>query len=136
MRVQDAMTPLRTMVGPQHTLAQAARRMVDHGTGAAVVIDQKLPGPQMITERDLLRAVADGLDPETEFVEKHMTQAVVSAAPGWPIDEAAMVMVKHGVRHVLVFDGSELVGVLSMRDVVSNGGLEPLARAVAAVGTD
>ena len=133
MRVEDAMTPVSAIVGPEHTLRQAARRMVRHGTGAAVVIDNDLPGPAMVTERDLLRAVASGLDPAAERVEDHMTQAVVTAAPAWPIGQAAMVMVKHGVRHVLVFDGSELVGVLSMRDVVRHGGLEPLAAAVAAL---
>jgi CBS domain-containing protein len=133
MRVEDAMTPVSAIVGPDHTLRQAARRMVRNGTGAAVVIDGVLPGPAMITERDLLRAVAAGLDPSAERVEDHMTQAIVTAAPGWPIGQAAMVMVKHGVRHVLVFDGRDLVGVLSMRDVVTNGGLAPLAEAVSAL---
>ncbi len=51
-----------------------------------------------------------------------MTGEVVTAAPDWAIAEAASVMVKHGVRHVLVFDASELVGILSMRDVVRVGG--------------
>lgn len=132
MRVEDAMTPVTAIVGPEHTLRQAAHRMFTHGTGAAVVIDGALPGPGMITERDLLRAVAAGLDPAGETVENHMTQAVVTAAPAWPIEQAAGVMVKHGVRHVLVFEGSELVGVLSMRDVVRNGGLEALTKALAA----
>ena len=58
-----------------------------------------------------------------------MTHQVVTAAPEWPIADAATVMVKHGVRHVLVFEGSELVGILSMRDVVRVGGLAPLAEA-------
>jgi signal-transduction protein with cAMP-binding, CBS, and nucleotidyltransferase domain len=133
MRVEDAMTPITVIVGPEHTLRQAARRMSDHGTGAAVVIDGDLPGPAMITERDLLRAVAAGLDPEAARVEDHMTSSVITASPAWPIGKAATVMVKHGVRHVLVFDGSEMVGVLSMRDVVRKGGLEPLAQAVAAL---
>lgn len=133
MRVQDAMTPVSAIVGPEHTLQQASRRMVRCGTGAAVVLDGSLPGPAMITERDLLRAVADGLDPRTELVQDHMTQAVVSAAPGWPIGRAAHVMVKHGVRHVLVFEGTQLVGVLSMRDVVRVGGLAPLAEAVSSL---
>lgn len=133
MRVEDAMTPVSATVGPDHTLRQAARRMVRNGTGAAVVMDGALQGPAMITERDLLRAVAAGLDLSVERVEDHMTQAIVSAAPGWPIGQAAMVMVKHGVRHVLVFDGCDLVGVLSMRDVVRNGGLAPLGEAVAAL---
>ncbi|MFP5451322.1 MAG: cyclic nucleotide-binding/CBS domain-containing protein [Thermoleophilia bacterium] len=135
MRVEDAMTPVSAIVGPDHTLRQAARRMVRNHTGAAVVMDGALPGPAMITERDLLRAVAAGLDPEAERVEEHMTQAIVTAAPAWPIGQAAMVMVKHGVRHVLVFDGSELVGVLSMRDVVRHGGLEPLTKAVTALSS-
>jgi CBS domain-containing protein len=135
MRVEDAMTPVSAIVGPDHTLRQAARRMVRNHTGAAVVMDGALPGPAMITERDLLRAVAAGLDPEAERVEEHMTQAIVTAAAAWPIGQAAMVMVKHGVRHVLVFDGSELVGVLSMRDVVRHGGLEPLTKAVTALSS-
>jgi CBS domain-containing protein len=77
----------------------------------------------VVTERDLLRAVAAGRDPATAYVEDHMTGEVVTAAPDWPIGDAGTVMVKHGVRHVLVFEGSELVGILSMRDVVRVGGL-------------
>ena len=64
-----------------------------------------------------------------------MTGEVVTAAPDWPIADAATVMVKHGVRHVLVFDGSELAGILSMRDVVRVGGLAPVAAAAAAAST-
>jgi CBS domain-containing protein len=61
-----------------------------------------------------------------------MTGEVVTAAPDWPIADAAALMVKHGVRHVLVFEGSELTGILSMRDVVRVGGLAPVAEAAAA----
>ncbi len=123
MRVKDAMSPISAIVGPAHTLQQAATRMVQHKTGAAVVLDGALPGPAVVTERDLLRAVAAGRDPSSAYVEDHMTLDVVSAAPEWPIADAAATMVKHGVRHVLVFDGSELTGILSMRDVVRVGGL-------------
>ena len=129
MRVKDAMSPISAIVGPEHTLEQAAKRMVHHRTGAAVVIDGSLPGPAVVTERDLLRAVAAGLDPAVACVEDHMTGEVVTAAPDWSIYEAAAVMTKHGVRHVLVFEGSELVGILSMRDVVRIGGLAPKAAA-------
>lgn len=132
MRVKDAMSPISAMVGPAHTLRQAAERMVQHRTGAAVVLDHTLPGPGVVTERDLLRAVAAGDDPATALVEERMTHQVVTAAPDWPIADAATVMVKHGVRHVLVFDGSELAGILSMRDVVRVGGLAPVAQAAAA----
>jgi len=125
MRVKDAMSPISAIVGPQHTLQQAATRMVHHRTGAAVVLDGSFQGPAVVTERDLLRAVAAGLDPATAYVEDHMTGEVVTAAPDWPIPDAAAVMTKHGVRHVLVFEGSDLVGILSMRDVVRVGGLAP-----------
>lgn len=134
MRVKDAMSPISAIVGPEHTLRQAARRMAQHRTGAAVVLDGALQGPAVVTEQDLLRAVARGLDPATERVEDHMTGEVVTAAPDWPIADAAAVMVKHGVRHVLVFEGSELAGILSMRDVVRIGGLAPVAAAAAAAG--
>ncbi len=125
MFVRDAMSPLSAVVGPEHTLQQAAVRMVQHRTGAAVVLDGALPGPGVVTERDLLRAIAAGLDPGTELVEDHMTGELVTAMPTWPISKAAELMVKHGIRHVLVFEGSELVGVLSMRDVVRVSRLEP-----------
>jgi CBS domain-containing protein len=123
MEVRDAMSELNAMVGPEHTLQQAAVRMVQHRTGAAVVVDGTMPGPAVVTERDLLKAVAEGLDPNTERVEDHMTGDLVTAMPTWPLSQAADLMVKHGIRHVLVFEGSELVGILSMRDVVRVGGL-------------
>ena len=135
MRVKDAMSPISAIVGPQHTLQQAAKRMVQHATGAAVVLDGSLPGPAVVTERDLLRAVAGGLDPADTYVEDHMTGELVTAAPDWPITAAAAIMVKHGVRHVLVFEGSELAGILSMRDVVRVGGLAPASASAAASST-
>jgi CBS domain-containing protein len=121
--VSDAMSDLRAVVGPEHTLRQAAVRMVQNRTGAAVVLEGSLQGPAVITERDLLRALADGLDPDHERVEDHMTGELVTASPSWPLSDAADLMVRHGIRHVLVFDATELVGVLSMRDVVRVHGL-------------
>lgn len=132
MRVGDAMSPVTAIVGPEHTLAQAAKRMIQNKTGAAVVIDHSLPGPCVVTERDLLHAVADGLDPATERVADHMTSQLVTAWPTWPIAKAGALMVRHGVRHVLVFEGANLLGILSMRDVVRVGGLIPASEAATA----
>ena len=131
MRVKDAMSPISAIVGPEHTLQQAAQRMVQHRTGRPWCSTIALPGPGVVTERDLLRAVAAGEDPATALVEDRMTGQVVTAAPDWAIADAATLMVKHGVRHVLVFDGSELAGILSMRDVVRVGGLAPVAESAA-----
>lgn len=131
-QVRDAMSALCATVGPLHTLRQAAERMIQHRTGAAVVLDGSLPGPCVITERDLMRALADGLDPDVEQVSAHMTGSLITAAPEWPLHTAADQMVRHGIRHVLVFEGPELVGVLSMRDVVRVAGLADDAQTDAA----
>ena len=129
MQVGNVMSPVTAVVGPEHTLRQAAERMVQHNTGAAIVMDPALPGPHVVTERDLLRAVADGLNVDLESVGSHMNNAVITAAPTWAISRAAELMVAHAVRHVLVFDGDALVGVLSMRDVVRTGVVVPASAA-------
>ena len=129
MQVGNVMNPVTAVVGPEHTLRQAAERMIQHNTGAAIVMDPTLPGPHVITERDLLRAVAAGSSVDSELVESHMNNAVITAAPTWAISQAAELMVAHAVRHVLVFDGDALVGVLSMRDVVRTGVVVPASAA-------
>ncbi len=122
-QVKDAMSDLNAMVGPTHTLRQASQRMIQHKTGAAVVVDPELPGPCVITERDLLKALAAGMDMDVEVVGDHMTGSLITAAPEWALQTAADQMVRHGIRHVLVFQGPELIGILSMRDVIRVGGL-------------
>jgi signal-transduction protein with cAMP-binding, CBS, and nucleotidyltransferase domain len=128
-QVRDAMSALNAMVGPTHTLRHAAEKMVQHTTGAAVVMDHDLPGPCVITERDLLKAIAVGKDVDVEVVGDHMTGSLITAAPEWPLATAADQMVRHGIRHVLVFEGPDLVGILSMRDVIRVGGLSDDAAA-------
>lgn len=116
--VRDAMTAAVLTIGPAHTLRQAARLMADRHVGAALVIDPDSNGPGILTERDVLEAVAAGQNPETELVADHLTPDAVSAEPDWPIDKAAAAMVAGGFRHLVVCDGPEVVGVLSVRDLV------------------
>lgn len=118
MQVSDGMSEITLTVGPSHTLREAAEKMVEKGTGAALVIDHELPTPSIVTERDLLIAVAQGLDPALERVVDHMSEGVLSAAPDWSLERAASEMSRRNVRHLVVFDGGEPVGVLSMRDIV------------------
>lgn len=123
LRVKDAMVPVSAVVGLDHTLRQASVRMIQNRTGAAVVLDGSLPGPSVITERDLLKSLAEDQDPDVEIVADHMTGELITAAPSWPLSRAAALMVNHGVRHVIVFEGGELAGILSMRDVVRVSGI-------------
>ena len=116
--VREAMNPVGVTIGTGHTMREAARRMIDGETGAAVVLDADLPAPGIVTERDVLRCVGDGGDVDHELVGGHLTANVVYAAPDWPIERAAEQMTNGGFRHVIVLDGSEIVGILSMRDIV------------------
>jgi CBS domain-containing protein len=105
-------------VGPGHTLRQAAALMHKRQVGAAVVMDPEAAGPGIITERDVLASVAVGEDPDQECVADHLTASLVFAEPEWSLEQAAAAMVKGSFRHLVVVEGGETVGVLSVRDIV------------------
>src|SRR3712207_8978124 len=87
--------------------------MAKRNVGAAIVVDPEEPGPGIITERDILRAIAEGQDPDTEQVCEHLTANIVVATPEWSLEQAAAAMIKGGFRHLVVTDGGEVAGVLS-----------------------
>jgi len=118
MEVRDGMSSVVLTLGPSHTLREAARRMTEKGVGAAVVIDEETPGPRVISERDILNSVGRGEDPDTERVSGHMSDSVISAAPDWSLERAAMEMSRRHIRHLVVVERGELAGILSMRDIV------------------
>ena len=92
--------------------------MTEKGVGAAVVIDEEAPGPRVVSERDILNAIGRGEDADSERVGDHMSDSVIAAAPDWSLERAAVEMSRRHIRHLVVVDGGELVGVLSMRDIV------------------
>ena len=118
MQVKDGMSPVVLAVGPAHTLRDAAAKMVEKKTGAALVIDEESPAPRIITERDILLSVGRGQDPDSEQVADHMSESVIAAAPEWSLERAAAEMSRRGIRHLVVYEGPDLIGVLSMRDIV------------------
>jgi CBS domain-containing protein len=140
MQVRDGMSKVVLTVGPGHTLHQAAALMAKRNVGAAVVMDPDGEGPGIITERDILHSVAAGQDPDSEKVCDHLTAELVFAAPDWSLEEAAAAMVKGGFRHLVVIDGGEPSGIISVRDVVrcwtDDGAIceVPASPAVGAVG--
>ena len=118
MQVSEGMSDVVLTVGPSHTLREASRMMVEKGTGAALVTDEESPVPRIVTERDVLLSIGGGEDPDVERVVDHMSDSVISAAPDWSLERAAAEMSRRGVRHLVVFDEGEVVGVLSIRDIV------------------
>lgn len=118
MEVREGMSTVVLTVGPGHTLREAARMMTDKNVGAAVVIDDEAPGPRVISERDILTSIGRGEDPDGERVADHMSASVITASPEWSLERAAAEMANRKIRHLVVVDGGELAGVLSMRDVM------------------
>jgi CBS domain-containing protein len=118
MRVRDGMSTTVLSIGPDHTLREAARLMSERRVGAAVVRDPEGQGPGILTERDILDSIGAGQDPAAERVRDHLTADVVFAAPDWSLEEAAVAMVRGRFRHLIVTDGGEIAGILSVRDIV------------------
>jgi CBS domain-containing protein len=140
MQVRVGMSNVVLTVNPGHSLRDAAKAMADRGIGAAVVIDPEQPGPGIVTERDMLQSIARGEDPATERVADHLSPELTFASPDWSLERAAEAMVRGGFRHLVVVDGGEMVGVLSMRDIVrcwvSDGATSELPSDLQATGSD
>jgi CBS domain-containing protein len=117
MKVREVASSAVVTVGPMQTLREAARLMATHRFGSAVVQDaEHLAG--ILTERDVLKAVASGKEPEAVTVQELMTPDVVTVGPEWDLIEAAGEMARRRIRHLVVYDGGQLLGVLSVRDVL------------------
>src|SRR3954447_4650819 len=118
MQVREGMSSVVLTIGPGHSLREAARQMAQRRVGAAVVVDPESQGPGIIPERDILESIAAGQSPDDEKVSDHLSAHLTFAAPDWSLERAAEAMIAGGFRHLVVVDGGETVGVLSMRDIV------------------
>jgi signal-transduction protein with cAMP-binding, CBS, and nucleotidyltransferase domain len=118
MQVRDAMTKPVLNIGPHHTLRQAAQLMAARRVGSAIVVDPDSSGVGIMTERDVLNAIGAGLDPDTERAASHITWEVVYANPNWTLQEAATAMARGGFRHLVVLEGDDVLGVISVRDIM------------------
>jgi CBS domain-containing protein len=120
-------------IEPTVTLGEAARAMRRRDVGAAVVYEQgQLVG--IFTERDLLRAIADSRHPDQHHVRTYMTPDPVTLPPDHSPSEAAKIMTEGKFRHIPVLDRGNLVGIVSIRDLVTAGMHIPSAEAH--VGSD
>ena len=118
MQVREGMSTVVLVIGPAHTLREAARQMSARRVGAAVVVDPESDGIGIVTERDVLEAVGAGQSPDTEKVSEHVTSDLVFAAPEWTLEQAAEAMMRGGFRHLVVLEAGEVAGILSVRDIV------------------
>lgn len=117
MRVADVMTRATVTDSPSDSLRSAASLMWGHQTGSLLVMSgTELRG--IVTERDVMKAVARGMDPETTPVSAVMTPDVITVSPDTDVAAAARQMADRWIRHLPVVVGGEVVGMLSQRDLV------------------
>jgi CBS domain-containing protein len=114
--VANHMTRDLLTIEPDASLGEAARRMASRGVGAVVVLDgDRLAG--ILTERDVLKAVATGLR-EDARVSEWMTRHPETVESGEATDHAAALMIHGGFRHLPVVEEGRVVGILSIRDLM------------------
>ncbi len=114
--VADIMTPGPLSVVPDATLTAAASTMSDRRVGAVVVFEgDALLG--ILTERDILRAVAEGRV-EGARVADWMTPHPETIEPSESTDTAATLMIHGGFRHLPVLEEGKVVGIVSIRDLM------------------
>ncbi len=114
--VSEIMTRTSLTDAPTDPLVDAAARMWEQQTGSLLVMD----GPALlgiITERDIMKAVARGMDLRGTPVSAVMTTQVLTVTPSTPVEEAARHMAERWIRHLPVVDGDEVVGMVSQRDL-------------------
>ena len=116
--VSDVMTRAVATLEQGATMSDAAKMMVKGGFGSVVVVLGKMI-LGILTERDVLRAAADAPDLSSTTVNAWMTAEPDTAGPDFDTEEAATLMLSRGFRHLPIVDASGLVGMVSLRDVLS-----------------
>jgi CBS domain-containing protein len=106
-----------TVIGREATVAEAAEALIADGVGSLAVVEgRSLVG--IITERDVVRAVSEGVDPEEEVVADWMSDAPDTFAPDVEVREAAAWLLEMGYRHMPIMQDGELLGIVSIRDIL------------------
>ena len=107
-------------IEPSGAVSQLLAELASHGIGALVVAD-KSGVVGIVSERDVVRNLGErGASVLENAVSDIMTTTVVTASPGDDVDSVATIMTERRIRHMPVLDGAELVGIVSIGDVVSS----------------
>jgi CBS domain-containing protein len=115
--VGGLVSPAVATILPTATLREAADAMVADGLGLLVVADPGGP-TGVLSERDIVAAVADGLEVDEERVRDHCSDDIVSVDEDASIEDAARAMADAQIRHVAVTRDGAVIGVVSVRDVL------------------
>jgi CBS domain-containing protein len=119
MNIQEVMDTELPTIAPETTLREAAQRMSGRNVGAALILDAAIGSYLgIITERDLLTAIAAGDDPDVRRVADSATSNIVSVLADASLEQAAEKMIEGGFRHLLVVTNGDAIGIVSMKDLI------------------
>lgn len=104
--------------GRDASVTEVAEAMVKGRFGSAIIIRGSWVDG-IFTERDVLRAAASGKDLNSVTIGEWMTQDPMTVGPDTDSEEALQIMAAHGFRHLPVVDGNDVLGIVSLRDVMS-----------------
>ncbi|MEM3852152.1 MAG: CBS domain-containing protein [Methanomassiliicoccales archaeon] len=116
MYAREIMTELKETVSGQTTLLQATQLMVVSGTGFLIVMDGKRTG--IVTEWDIVKAVAGQTDLRSTHLKDVMRSPVMSVTPDTPTDVVASMMAEKGIRRLLVEEDGKIIGVITSKDIL------------------
>src|SRR5919206_2532812 len=126
MLIREVMTEEVVTAAPERTVREVAELMRERNVGSVVLLDGDRP-VGFVTDRDLaISVIADGRD-YGDHVADHASSPVITAEPAMDVEEAAELMVRHGVRRLVVVDGDRLTGIVTLDDLVSRTGDAALA---------
>src|SRR3954453_16321988 len=127
MLLRDVMTAEVVTAGPDRTVREIAELMRERNVGSVVILDGAARPAGFVTDRDLaLSVIADGRD-FGDHVADHASSPVITAEPSMTVEEGAELMVRHGVRRLVVVDGGRLTGIVTLDDLSSRTGDAELA---------
>ena len=116
--ISDAMRSDFVAVAPEDTLGEVAQKMVEAKTGAVAVLDYgRLVG--ILTERDMLKAMAGRVLTSDARAREWMTGDPITAEPDLELEKAQEIMLSNGFRHLPVVEGGRVVGIVSLRRVAA-----------------
>jgi len=115
------MTESVVTAAPERTVREIAELMRERNVGSVVLVNDNAP-IGFVTDRDLaLSVIADGRD-FGDHVEDHASSPVITAEPGMDVEEAGELMVRHGIRRLVVVDGGRLTGIVTLDDLAARTG--------------
>jgi CBS domain-containing protein len=127
MLLRDVMTAEVVTAAPDRTVREIAELMRERNVGSVVIVGADGAPVGFVTDRDLtLSVIADGRD-FGDHVADHASSPVISAEPSMDVEEGAELMVRHGIRRLVLVDGGRLSGIVTLDDLSSRTGDAELA---------